>query len=207
MKKINSSAWLLMAAILIVPLIAFEATHWLQKKYQRLPVLNENSNVGLNEYHFINQNSQARSFKTWNNKIIVTDFFFTACPSICPKLTAAMRSVSVAFNIDKHIQLLSFTVAPKRDSAEKLLQYATKRNDIMTNWEFLTGDKKDIYQLARKHFFLTATEGDGGDEDFIHSDKIVLEDAQHKIRGYYDGTSDIETQQLIHDIKKLENEN
>ncbi len=118
-----------------------------------------------------------------------------------------MRSVSVVFNNDKQVQLLSFTVDPKRDSAEKLLQYATMRNDIMTNWEFLTGDKKDIYQLARKHFFLTAAEGDGGEEDFIHSDKIVLEDAQHKIRGYYDGTSDIETQQLIHDIKKLEDEN
>lgn len=207
MKKINSSVWLFMAAILIVPLIAFEATHWLQKKYQRLPVLNENTDVGLYTYQFINQNSNARSFEAWNNKILVTDFFFTACPSICPKVTAAMRSVSVVFNNDKLVQLLSFTVDPKRDSAAKLLQYATKRNDIMTNWEFLTGDKKDIYQLARKHFFLTAAEGDGGDEDFIHSDKIVLEDAQHKIRGYYDGTSDIETQQLIHDIKKLEDEN
>ncbi len=207
MRKINSSVWLFMAAILIVPLIAFEATHWMQKKYQRLPVLNENTEVGLYNYQFINQNSQARSFKAWNNKILVTDFFFTACPSICPKVTAAMRSVSVVFNNDKQVQLLSFTVDPKRDSAEKLLQYATKRNDIMTNWEFLTGDKKDIYQLARKHYFLTAAEGDGGEEDFIHSDKIVLEDAQHKIRGYYDGTSDIETQQLIHDIKKLEDEN
>ena len=80
-------------------------------------------------------------------------------------------------------------------------------NAVYPRWDFLTGDKKAIYKMARKEFFVTATEGDGGPDDFIHTDKIILVDKQDSIRGYYDGTSETEVLQLIKDVKKLKHEN
>ena len=76
-----------------------------------------------------------------------------------------------------------------------------------SNWQLLTGSKQEIYRLARKSFQVVATDGDGGDNDFIHSDQLILIDTKKRIRGYYEGTEEKETAQLIKDIKKLEHEN
>lgn len=207
MKKILSSTWLVITIILIVPLIAFEAVRWIENKYEQLPVLSKMDDAFYGaDCHFINQHNQTTNFAAWTNKILITDFFFTSCPTICPKMTDNMKRVAEAFKDDKNIQLLSFTVDPTHDSAEKLLTYAERKNVELSSWDFLTGKKRVIYKIARNQFHLTATDGDGGPQDFIHSDKIILTDKQNRIRGYYDGTSENETEQLIKDIKKLKNE-
>ena len=186
-----------------MPLIAFGVVSWLENKYQPLPVLNKLSDTDNPEYAFTNHHNEKKMLAEWKNKILVADFFFTRCPTICPKMTNNMKTVAIKFKDNSDVQLLSFTVDPGNDSADKLMKYAESKEALPYNWEFLTGEKKTIYKLARKQFFLTATDGDGGPMDFIHSDKIVLVDKQNNIRGYYDGTSEKEVQQLINDVKKL----
>jgi protein SCO1/2 len=207
MKKFISSTYIVVACIILVPLLAFEAVRLLQNNYERLPVLNQANDLLSTDYHFESQHKQFKTFDDWKNKILVVDFFFTVCPTICPKMVASLSNVATAINNDEKVQLLSFTVDPVNDSATKLLNYAERMKCNYPNWDFLTGDKKAIYKLARKEFFVTATDGDGGPQDFIHSDKIILIDTHNNIRGYYDGTSVNEIKLLINDIKKLEHEN
>ena len=117
-------------------------------------------------------------------------------------MTSNLKRVQQAFG-EGEILINSFSVDPQRDSAVQLKKYAEKFKINSANWQLLTGDKKDIYKLARNSVMIVATDGDGGPDDFIHSEKLVLIDKQKKIRGYYDGTSKKETDQLIYDIKKL----
>lgn len=206
MKRIFSSVWLWVVVIVLLPFAAYEAVSLLKNKYDHLPVFSTMNDQHFQDYRFINQYNQVQTLDNWKGKIVVTDFFFTSCPSICPKMTDNMKKIGEAFRDDKKIQLISFTIDPQRDSAQRLMQYAKAKDDIMPDWTFLTGEKKDIYKIARKQFYLTASGGDGGPEDFIHSDKIVLRDIHNRIRGYYDGIDEIQIQQLINDIKKLKNE-
>ncbi len=118
-----------------------------------------------------------------------------------------MKKVQNAYNNDDKIVFTSFSVNPEADSAARLKKYVSQFNISTDNWDLLTGNKKEIYKLARNSFLVVATNGDGGPTDFIHSDKLILIDKQKRIRGYYDGTSEKETNDLIHDIKKLKNEN
>jgi protein SCO1/2 len=113
--------------------------------------------------------------------------------------------VQAAYANNEQLLLNSFSVDPTRDSVERLKTYANQFG-IGGNWNLLTGNKTDIYRLARKSFSVVATDGDGGDQDFIHTEKLVLIDKQKCIRGYYSGTADSDVQQLITDIKKLQNE-
>ncbi|MEJ7676627.1 MAG: SCO family protein [Segetibacter sp.] len=98
------------------------------------------------------------------------------------------------------------SVDPEHDNIPQLKKYVNRFGINTTNWSLLTGDKKEIYKLARNEFMIVAAEGDGGDEDFIHSEQLVLADQQRRVRGYYDGTNKQQVDQLIHDIKKLQNE-
>lgn len=103
--------------------------------------------------------------------------------------------------------LVSFTVDPQRDSIQQLKSYATRMGLNTNHWDLLTGDKKEIYRLARKSFLVVAADGDGGADDFIHSDKLVLIDRRLQIRGFYDGTENEDIKQLLIDINKLKHEN
>ena len=117
-----------------------------------------------------------------------------------------MKLVNEEFKNDNSILLNSFSVDPERDSATQLKTYADRFGIVTAKWDLLTGDKREIYKLARNSFMIVATDGDGGPNDFIHSERLVLIDAQKRIRGYYDGTSDKEVKQLVNDIKKLKHE-
>ena len=207
MKKILSSTYKLVALVILIPLMAFAAVHLLENKYVALPVMNSAGDLYNPSYTFVNQHNQVRSFSHWKNKVLVAGYFFTACPVICPKMINNLKTVASTFKNDSTVQLLSFTVDPKHDLPAKLLAYSTTMQADYARWDFLTGDKAVLYRLARKQFFITATDGDGGPQDFIHSDRLVLIDPKHRIRGYYDGTSQQEVQQLINDIKNLKNEN
>jgi protein SCO1/2 len=121
-------------------------------------------------------------------------------------MTKNLITVQQSYINSDDLLLVSFSVDPERDSAKRLAEYAGKFSIDETKWQLLTGSKKEIYRLARKSFKVTATDGDGGADDFIHSNKLILIDTKKRIRGYYDGTDEKETTQLIKDIKKLENE-
>lgn len=126
--------------------------------------------------------------ETLKGKILVINFFFASCATICPQLTHNMKLLNKAFiKNDTSIRFLSITVDPDHDSVANLRQYADMQKANHDKWLFLTGDKKEIYNFARKELFLELPEGDGGIDDFIHPDKFVLIDKYRNIRGYYNG--------------------
>lgn len=195
---------LIIAVVLITPITVFAIVHWIENKGRALPVY-KGENHTVTNFHLTNQDGDTVTLQNWKNKIVVADFFFTHCPLICPKMTRNLKKVQAAFPDKKNLQLTSFSVDPVRDSVAQLKAFANKFG-ISGNWDLLTGDKVAIYKLARKSFAVDASVGDGGRHDFIHSDKLVLLDSEHRIRGYYNGTTDKDVLQLINDIKKLYNE-
>ena len=212
--KNKSTIALFVSLVFVLPVLAFAIISCYENKLQPLPVLGPVRENGgkkimhiISDFSFTDQNGRLVSTADWNDKIIVVDFFFTHCPAVCPKLTNSLKKVQENFRSDTQLLFNSFSVDPVRDSVPVLRAY-TKRFHLDThNWHLLTGNKKEIYTLARNSFMLVATDGDGGPEDFIHSEKLVLIDKQKRIRGYYTGTDEREVDQLIHDIKKLKNGN
>ncbi len=196
--------WLFVSAVMIIPISAFFVVNWYQNKFERLPILNTQSDEYVS-FQLKNQNGIQVSNKDLEGKIVVTDFFFTHCPSICPKMTTNLKLIQEAAGNDSSILINSFSIDPERDSVGRLVEYASKF-EVEGRWNLITGDKKTIYQLARKRFMVDATDGDGGPNDFIHSDKFVLLDQKGRIRGYYEGTDENQVKQLIADMKKLKEE-
>ena len=139
----------------------------------------------------------------FKNKIYVTDFFFVTCPTICPKMTKQMNRVYDEFKENPSISFLSHTVMPEADSVPVLKEYAHQLGVTSAKWKFVTGDKKQIYDLARKTYFAAVTEGDGGVNDFVHTENFVLVDKEKRLRGFYDGTSKEDVDRLITDIYAL----
>ncbi|MEO8760447.1 MAG: SCO family protein [Bacteroidia bacterium] len=167
------------------------------------------SKAKITEHHiipafsFINQYNQVVTEQTTNQKVYVTDFFFTTCQSICPKMSHQLERVYKEFKSRKDFLILSHTVNPETDSVPQLLQYAKKHGVTDLHWLFLTGDKKQLYKLARKGYLLNNEEGNGDEEDFIHTQNFALIDKEKHIRGFYDGTDTAEVTRLIKDIHIL----
>jgi protein SCO1/2 len=143
------------------------------------------------------------SLKDMEGKIFVADFFFASCKSICPVMTGSMQRIQDRFAAARELRLLSFTVNPERDSVPALAAYARQHLVNSRKWMLLTGDKKTIYDQARYSFLVTALPGDGGPDDFIHDDKLVLVDKEKHIRGYYVGTDSTEVNRLMDEITVL----
>jgi protein SCO1 len=205
-----------MGPFILIVLVAPFAANGLMTWYEgsvSLPVVKEKSNGSvkrehhITDFHLLNQDGNLRTLADWKDKIVVVDFFFTHCPVICPKITASMKRVQQEYSTDSSIRFASITVDPERDSSMQLKKHIRRFDLDEHNWDLLTGDKKEIYRLARNSFMVVATDGDGGPADFIHSDKLVLIDTKQRIRGYYDGTDEKEANKLLKDIKKLKNEN
>lgn len=154
-------------------------------------------------FSFINQYGEKTTQKDFDNSIYVTDFFFVSCETICPKMSDAMEKIAKHFEANPNIKFLSHTVNPEEDSIPVLLQYAQEHNAKKGTWFFVTGNKKELYDIARYSYFLDAEEGDGGPEDFIHTQNFALIDKEKHIRGYYDGTNPAQMEQLIKDINLL----
>ena len=176
------------------------------------PKLVDESVQGVTKLHRVgsfsltNQEGKTITEKNYKGKIYVTDFFFVTCPTICPKMTKQMERVVDEFKTNNNILFLSHTVMPEHDSVPVLKEYATKHKINSDKWNLVTGDKKQIYDLARKTYFAAITEGDGGVDDFIHTENFVLIDKEKRIRGFYDGTSENDVDRLINDINTLLNE-
>ncbi|MDF2382493.1 SCO family protein [Nostoc ellipsosporum NOK] len=204
MKK-NTTLTLFVLIVFAVPFTVYAMVNLYERKWETLPVF------GKKDHHVAaftmqNQNGVTVTEDRWKDKIVVANFFFTRCPVICPKMTSHLRQVQQAFAGDPGVWISSFTVDPENDSSAQLSAYAHRFALDTHQWDLLTGDKKAIYALARNSFLVVATDGDGGPNDFIHSEKLVLLDKQQRVRGYYDGTSDAEVAQLLTDIKKLKHE-
>ncbi len=157
----------------------------------------------VSDFKLTNQNGVTITQKDYENKIYVVDFFFTSCPSICPIMTSNMEKIQSAFKDDADVKLLSISVTPILDSIPVLKEYATKKGVIDAKWNITTGDKKHIYNLARKSYFAVVNEGDGGLQDFIHTPNFILVDKNKQIRGVYNGTNNEEVEHVIQDIKSL----
>lgn len=164
---------------------------------------NEVMNHTVADFELLNQNGKTITQKDYENKIYVTDFFFTRCPTICPIMANNMEELQRVFLSNEAVKLLSISVTPELDSISVLKEYAQKHQAIDTKWNITTGEKKHIYNLARKSYFAVVNEGDGGIQDFIHTPNFILVDSKKQIRGVYDGTKDEEIQRLIDDIGVL----
>ncbi len=158
------------------------------------------------DFQLTNQNGDIITQKDFEDKIYVADFFFTRCQTICPIMAINMGDLQKYYKNDDEIKFLSHSVTPIMDSVPVLRAYADKKGVIDGKWEVTTGDKKQIYELARKSYFAVLDEGDGGEQDFIHTEQFILIDKKKQIRGFYDGTDKSEMQRIIDDITILKNE-
>ena len=163
------------------------------------------------DFSFQNQNNKTITQKDYENVIYVADFFFTTCPTICPIMTDNMVWLQDKIKDMPNVKLLSFSVTPDIDTPEVLRKYADKKGVIDSKWNMVTGDKKDIYYLARQSFLAVKTESTGELYDMVHTENFILVDKNGHIRGFYDGTNldkdkkdDTKNmQQLLDDIKWL----
>ena len=155
------------------------------------------------DFSFTNQNGKIITQKDYEGKIYVADFFFTTCGSICPKMTTNLVEIQKAFINNPKVMLLSHTVFPETDSVAVLKEYAIKNGVIDNKWNLVTGDKKQIYTMARKSY-LSVKLGKPEDlYDMVHTENFVLVDSKRRVRGFYDGTKKEDIERLIEDINFL----
>jgi len=188
-----------------------------EEKVLLLPVIGEKkiSKVGdkvdtiyhtIGSFTLTNQFNETITDSVTKNKIYVADFFFATCQSICPKMSHQLRRVQDTFLSKEDFLILSHTVNPDHDNPEVLRTYGDKYGAIKGKWHLLTGDKKQIYDLARFHYLVNADETEGEGDLFIHSEFFLLIDKDKRIRGIYDGTDSLQVNQLIKDIRLLDKE-
>lgn len=155
------------------------------------------------DFSFTNQNGKIITQKNYEDKIYVADFFFTTCPTICPIMQDNMVEIQNAFKDVSDVMLLSHTVMPHIDSVSVLKKYALEKGVIDSKWNLVTGDKKDIFYIARKSYLAVKTETKGELYDMVHTENFILVDKQRRVRGFYDGTKKEEIDRLIEDIRFL----
>ena len=158
------------------------------------------------DFSLTNQNGKTITQKDFKGKIYVADFFFTTCPSICIAMTNNLIKVQKKIKNNPHVMLLSHSVTPEIDSVAQLKKYAIDKGVIDQKWHLLTGDKKIIYELARKSYLAVKENGDGGAFDMIHTENFILVDPDRRIRGFYDGTDLEEIQRLLEELEILTQE-
>ncbi|SEA48303.1 protein SCO1/2 [Arachidicoccus rhizosphaerae] len=208
LSKLKSRWFFLLIAL--TPLSIFGVCYWWQTRVAALPYFS----LGFKQqtdapyyqvpgFAFINQQGLQTDSSFVKGKVWVADFFFTSCPTICPKMTRNLQKIQAAYKNDSGLTITSTTVDPVHDQPARLKAYAAKNRINTGQWQLLTGTKVNLYRYARKALGVVATDGDGGPGDFIHSDQLVLIDQKGHIRGYYDGTSNSATQALIKDIERL----
>lgn len=156
------------------------------------------------DFSLVNQNGETITQNTYKDKIYVADFFFTTCQTICPIMTDHMVQIQEEIFNDDDVMLLSHTVTPHIDTVAQLKKYAKEKGVIDSKWNLVTGDKKQIYQLARKSYLAVKTDGNGDKFDMIHTENFMLIDKKRQIRGFYDGTKPEDIQRLLDDIETLQ---
>ncbi|CAA9195182.1 SCO family protein [Flavobacterium collinsii] len=158
------------------------------------------------DFSFVNQNGDTITQKNYEGKIYVADFFFTTCGSICPKMTTNLEDVQKAVLNNPKVMLLSHTVFPEVDSIPVLKAYAIKHGVVDSKWNLVTGDKKEIYTMARKSYLAVKLGRPDQLYDMVHTENFVLVDQKRRVRGFYDGTNKEEIKRLLEDINFLSQE-
>jgi len=166
-----------------------------KKKYHRIA-----------DFSLINQNGETITQENYKDKIYVADFFFTTCKTICPIMTKNMHIIQKEIITDNDVMLLSHSVTPEIDTVAQLKRYAKEKHVNASKWNLVTGDKKQIYELARKSYLAVKDNGDGGPFDMVHTENFMLIDKKRQIRGFYDGTNLEDINRLLDDIAILKEE-
>lgn len=178
-----------------------------------LPVFGEKKVVNndtvyhsISKFSLTNQYGETVTDQTVKGKMYVANFFFATCQSICPAMSTNLKDVQAAFAEDDSLLLLSHSVNPLHDTVEVLNAYGNTYGAQKNKWHLLTGDKKQIYELAKTSYLVNAIEDDGTPEGFLHSELLLLVDSKGRMRGMYDGTDKVQVQRLIEDIILLKKE-
>ncbi|WP_194768665.1 SCO family protein [Tamlana sp. I1] len=179
---------------MVSPELVDSTLHY-QKKYHKIA-----------DFNLINQNGKTITQNDYKGKIYVADFFFTSCQTICPIMTTHMADIQKEILNDNDVMLLSHSVTPEIDTIAQLKKYAIEKGVNDKKWNLVTGDKKQIYELARKSYLAVKDNGDGGPFDMIHTENFMLIDKKRQIRGFYDGTNPEDIERLLDDIKILKQE-
>ncbi len=184
-------------------------------KEKKLPILGEtsvNPETGAlvyykaPEFSLTNQLNQLTNNKTFADKILVVDFFFTSCPSICPQMTKHLKLVEEAYQYENKVAIVSFSIDAENDTPDKLQEYAKAYEINNEKWTFLTGDSDAIFELSKDYKVRAFEDNNWQGRNLLHDGTFVLVDGKRRIRGYYNGLDQKDIQRLIVDIKKLLNE-
>lgn len=207
----------LLPAILLVILIACGEV---KQKYE-LPVIGRSEVVErevdgktvydtvyhtIADFRFVNQDSAIVTNATFEDKIYVTDFFFTSCPTICPIMKQQMLRIYAAYEDNPQVALLSHTIDPEYDTVALLKDFSEKLGVSSDKWHFVTGDQDEIYEIGEKSYLSVMAEEEGAPGGYIHSGAIILVDKDRRIRSVMDGTVPEQVDVMIGDIQRLLNE-
>ena len=160
----------------------------------------------IKDFSLVNQNGEKLTNENYRDKIYIADFFFTTCQGICPIMKENMIILQDEYKDDDQVYLLSHTVTPEIDTKEVLKKYSLEKGVIDSKWNLVTGDKKQIYNLARKSYLVAEDIEESELFEMIHTENFVLVDPERRIRGFYDGTDQESMNALIYDIKVLKKE-
>lgn len=218
MKAIFYKYRIFFGVLIVFSIITISLFYFALKPKKSLPIFNP-SDVNpelvdstvqyVSKYHmiadfsFVNQNGKTITQKDYEGKIYVADFFFTTCGTICPKMTTNLAEVQKAVIHNPKVMLLSHTVFPEIDSVSVLKEYAIKNGVVDSKWNLVTGDKKEIYTMARKSYLAVKLGKPEELYDMVHTENFVLVDSKRRVRGFYDGTKKEDVQRLIEDINWL----
>lgn len=216
--KISKSVKYYAIGVIIFSVAFLYIAYQLLKPQKTLPIYNpsdvnpelvDSTVQHVSKYHTIadfkytNQNGETVTQKNYEGKIYVADFFFTTCPTICPIMQNNMVVLQQEFKDNSKVMFLSHTVMPHIDSVPVLKKYALEKGVIDSKWNLVTGDKKDIFYIARKSYLAVKTENEGELYDMVHTENFILVDEQKRVRGFYDGTNKEEIKRLSEDIRFL----
>ena len=169
-------------------------------------ILHVQKNHTIADFKLINQNGDTITNNEYEGKIYIADFFFTRCQNICIAMAYNMSELQEYYKNEDDILFLSHSVTPEIDSISVIKEYANNKGVIDGKWNVTTGRKKHIYELARKSYFAVLDEGNGDENDFIHTEQFILIDKERRIRGFYDGTDKNEMKKLKEDVVLLKEE-
>ena len=203
---------------LLLLLILFSAACTSTVPESKLPILGRNELVEriengkvyydtlphtVKNFAFVNQDSVIVTNNTFDNQVYVADFFFTTCPTICPKMKKEMLRVYTKYEDNPEVAILSHTIDPKHDTVAVLRDFASRLGVSSDKWHFVTGDQDDIYDISESSYMVTAASDPNEPGGYIHSGAFLLVDKQRRIRGVYDGTVPEQVDLLMKDIDRL----
>jgi protein SCO1/2 len=155
------------------------------------------------DFAFLNQDSAWVTNETFKDKVYVADFFFTSCPSICPIMKVQLLRVYEKFKANDKVMILSHSIDPDYDNVAVLRDYAKRLEVSSDKWNFITGDKAEIYDMAQTSYYVATRENENAPGGYEHSGAFILVDNNRHIRGVYDGTDPEAVSRLLNEIDIL----